>query len=112
MGGHPGRTRSGWLLCGLLLFSMACAAPRQGSQAAAPSAPAAASPQVEKTITAAVGVPIIGFSVMGLYGAANNPSAFFELHTNGLATSDKAGRPIPEMARELPSLDAGTLQLL
>ncbi|MBM2813092.1 MAG: hypothetical protein HW416_3851, partial [Chloroflexi bacterium] len=98
---------------GVLALASACAAPPSSSGGAAnPSSASAPVVRQTKTIVGAVGVPIVGLSAFGLFGSANNPSGFFELHSNGLVTSDKVGKPTPQMARELPSLDKGTMRLL
>jgi ABC-type transport system substrate-binding protein len=98
----------------LMLLASACAAPPAGNTPAAGSGATSSAPasRQPKTIVGVVGVPIVGLSAFGLYGSANNPSGFFELHSNGLVTSDKSGKPIPQMARELPSLDRGTMRML
>lgn len=66
-------------------------------------------PRVKKTLTAVVGYPIIAFASIGHSPMGGNMVSWLELHTNGLVTSDTEGRPIPQLARERPSLDAGTM---
>src|SRR5581483_11188493 len=81
----------------LACFFAACAQPTAQSGApgsAAPSAaPAAAA--APRTLIGAVGTPIIGLSPIGLTGSSSTIGSWFELHSNGLATSDAQGRPIP-----------------
>src|SRR5579871_1594908 len=98
------------LAAAVALSSWACAP----TAAPASNGPPAASPltRTTKTIVAAVGVPITGFSAIGLPGNGNTIALFFDVHSNGLVTSDDQGRPIPRLASELPALDKGTLRLL
>src|SRR5581483_11554881 len=97
------------LCCAAML--LACA-PAAVSQAPASTAAQSSAPHVKKTITAAVAVPITGFAPMNQSSAGGSMVTYIEVHSNGLVTSDAHGRPIPQMARERPSLDNGTMQLL
>jgi peptide/nickel transport system substrate-binding protein len=69
-------------------------------------------PRARKVITAAIAAPFPPFGPLGRTGTYAGMIQYIEAHTNGLVTSDAQGRPIPQLARELPSLDNGTAQIL
>jgi peptide/nickel transport system substrate-binding protein len=84
----------------------------------APAAPAssapveAPAPRAKKAITVAVGLPLTLFAPIGQSSSNSGMLPYIEIHANGLVTADANGRPTPQIARELPSLDKGTMQLL
>src|SRR2546423_304753 len=97
------------LVCAVLVAMVGCAgaeSPRTTTTAGTVPAPVAAK---IRTITAATSFPIVGFSGLSVGG----PRAVFgELHSDGLASADSQGRPVPRIAPELPSLEKGTIRLL
>lgn len=103
----------GAAMLGLSLVLSSCgpaAAPSPGAGGPAPSVPDA--PRARKTIVAAVALPIPPLGVLGSIGPGAGSINYVEVHSNGLATSDANGRPTPQLARELPSLDRGTMRVL
>lgn len=106
----PRRLHFALTLVALTLGGSACA-PSPGASREVANLPRPA-PIASRTITAAVGIPITGFSPIGLRGSTANIGSFFNLHSDGLVTSDAQGRPTPRIARGLPSLDNGTIRLL
>src|SRR5439155_5231058 len=97
------------LLGAVVVVVLGCAGPESPRTTAAVSnSPAPVATRI-KTITAATSFPIVGFSGLSIGG----PRAVFgELHSDGLATADAQGRPVPRIAPELPSLEKGTIRLL
>jgi peptide/nickel transport system substrate-binding protein len=93
----------------LALALAACASPPPQPSA---SATAQSQPSAPKTIIASVANAITGFAPMGLATSTGNMVNYVELHSNGLVTGDAQGRPVPQLAKERPSLDAGTTRVL
>jgi peptide/nickel transport system substrate-binding protein len=79
----------------------------EGSNSAEPQAP-----RTRKVLTAAIGAPMPPFGPLGRTGTYAGAIQYIEAHSHGLVTSDDYGRPIPQLARELPSLDRGSARIL
>jgi peptide/nickel transport system substrate-binding protein len=77
------------------------------------SSPAdAQAPRARKTLVAAIGAPLPTFGPLGRTGTYAGAIQYIEAHSHGLVTSDDQGRPVPQLARELPSLERGTARIL
>ncbi|MBM2812563.1 MAG: 4-phytase, partial [Chloroflexi bacterium] len=48
---------------------------------------------------------------MALATSTGNMVNYVELHSNGLITTDTSGKPVPQLARERPSLDTGSIRV-
>src|SRR5437870_3960328 len=109
--------RSRWTRVGLLLFMLAlltsaCApAAAPSAPSANPSVPVSESPRARKTLVAAIAAPVPPFGPLGRTGTYAGMINYIEAHSQGLVTSDGQGRPIPQLAKELPSLDKGTAKI-
>lgn len=98
--------------CFVIAVSLLGCAPAVAPPSAQDTGAEVRSPQGKRTITAVVSSPIIGFAPIGLTPMGGNIITYMEVHSNGLVTSDVPRRPIPRLATELPSLDAGTIRIL
>lgn len=78
-----------------------------GNSSAEPQAPRA-----RRVLTAAIGAPFPPFGPLGRTGTYAGAIQYIEAHSHALVTSDDQGRPIPQLARELPSLDQGTARVM
>src|SRR5438552_10345959 len=103
--------------CGVLPLAVALAIvacspgpPPSGARAGALAEPTSSARTV-KTITAAIGTPIVGFGPLGPTGPLSSPAHYIEVHSNSLTTADAQGRPTPQLAEQLPSLDDGTAKV-
>src|SRR5437763_1720193 len=104
-----GRSLLGGLGLALVVMVAACApaiTPR--SSATSPGQTEVPAPRVRKTIIAAIAAPVPPFGPLGRTGTYAGMINYIEAHSQGLITSDAQGRPIPQLAKELPSLDQGT----
>jgi len=104
-----------WFVLALAACTLlAACAPSQPTPAAGRQGGAASteSSRGQKTLTTAVSLPIDSLAPLNLPGNGAGMVSFIELHSNGLITSDANGRPTPQMAKERPSLENGTVKLL
>ncbi len=69
-------------------------------------------PRVKKVLVAGIGAPLPPFGPLGRVGTYVGAIQYIEAHSNGLVTSDENGRPIPQLAADLPSLERGTATIL
>ncbi len=98
------------ILASVTLISIGCA-PGSAPQTS-DAAPGPAALHAPVTITAAVSIPIQGFSPITRTGGGNNIFTYFDIYANGLASSDAVGAPTPRIATTLPSLSNGSIRLL
>jgi peptide/nickel transport system substrate-binding protein len=97
----------------LLVLLVGCTpAANRGPDPTGPSSEQAAAPRARKTIIAAIAAPFPPFGPLGRTGTYAGVIQYIEAHTHGLVTSDAQGRPIPQLSKELPSLDNGTARIL
>src|SRR5262245_19972246 len=108
-----GRSSLGWLSLALVILVTACApAVTPRSTATSPGETESPAPRARKTIIAAIAAPVPPFGPLGRTGTYAGMINYIEAHSQGLVTSDAQGRPIPQLAKELPSLDKGTAKVL
>jgi peptide/nickel transport system substrate-binding protein len=114
---RPGRRAYpvGWLSLLFLVVALVGCAPAGNpptNRTAASSPGESQSPRTRKVLVAAIGAPLPPFGPLGRTGTYAGAIQYIEAHSHGLVTSDDQGRPVPQLARELPSLDRGTARLL
>ena len=101
------------LLAVALTLFVACA---PSTVTTAPSAPGAGAPGAaarQKTIVMGISNTVESMGVVGSNTTSGGWQSVNELHSQGLATSDRdTSRPIARLATQLPSFDAGTIELL
>lgn len=96
----------GWLL---LLVLVGCG-PAGVAPAAAPGAPSSDSaPQQRKTISVGALNSVKGFSPWLIGTTGGGARSLFEIHTNGLVSTDAVGNLEGRLAAALPSLDDGSI---
>src|SRR5437867_12047661 len=89
-----------------------------GCGPAAPAAPGAgvpsnaSAPPQHKTITVAATNSVKGFSPWLIGTTGGGARALFEMHTNGLVSTDAVGNIEGRLAARLPSFDNGTIAVL
>jgi peptide/nickel transport system substrate-binding protein len=112
MRSHERKHSRGLIFLGTVILLLAACVEPPGSRPGAFTEPVRQARGPLKVITVAVGAPILSLSPRGAITSGNSIVTYFEMHSNGLTTSDARGRAIPQIARELPSLDSGTIRLL
>lgn len=76
-------------------------------------APSDSAPARVKVLTAGTMTPVRAMSHAGPSTTSGGWLSFNEVHSNGLVTSaDGSRQPVPRLAAELPSIDAGTIEVL